>query len=605
LKRWIYDEGIHAVTLPITFVEELLEESWSKNCPLKLLFAASGRLKKPPLNDLSFKVINRYGHPESGLLSTEYEVKPEEESLIIPLGDPISNVKTFVLDQNFQEVPHGESGQLCLGGIGLAIGYLDEELNPTEFVIHTRVGKRPERLYLTGDLVRKRTDGKLEFLGSIDNQEAVDDFQVGLSAVENILMSHAGMLHVHVKPITVDEETVLTAYWVAKKNASISESNLKRNLKRRLPPHMVPRSLIQLAQFPIGIDGKVYSEQLPIPRLEEETEEERDLPTNSTEKKLLDLWESSFEVSGIGIHKSLFDLGISPVLATSLHLAIQQHFGKEIPLSAFYQKDTIAKQAQWLLTYETTTDEKIVTIEAEGKGPPLICLHGFVGSPFLYFQLASELKKKIPLISIDVTDEKANIEELANNAVEAIKQVCPKGPYRLLGEDIGAYLVYEVAKRLEPNVAFIGILDTWAPVLEQKPPLFKRLQINASHFFNLTGDQKKEFVIKKIEKFETRTSELFGLKKHSNNRGELAPDSTWWSQRKIMNTYVPDSTEKELIIFRCENEDDDDHSLGWKKLSNRLKIEKIPGMHKTLYEKPAMKILAAKLLKFIGETSNS
>ena len=599
LKQWIYEESIDSIALPVTAAEELLEEPWSKHCPLKILFVSEGRLKKPPVNDLPFRVINRYGHPESGSISTEYEVKPDEESLIIPIGHPISNVKMYVLNSDFQEVTHGESGQFCLGGTGLATGYLNDELNHSHFVIHTRVGKRPERLFLTGDCVRKRADGKLEFLGQMENQEAIGDFQVGLSAVENIISSHVGILHVHVKPITIEEETVLAAYWVGKKNASISETNLKRALKRRLPPHMVPQHLIQLAGFPIGVDGKVCTEQLPIPHLEEEAEEERDLPTNPMGKKLVDLWESTLEIPAPGIHKSLFDLEISPALATKLHQSIQQHFGKEIPLSAFYQRDTVAKQAKWLTENESPSDEKIVTIESEGDGPALICLHGFVQSAYLYFRLAKALKQKIPMVSIDVTCEEATIEEIASQTVERIKKINPKGPYRILGEGVGGYLVYEVAKLLGSNVTFVGILDTWAPCHDEKPPLFKRLQINTNHFFHLTGDQKKQFMIQKLERLENRTSELFGFKKHNESQGELVPDAVWWAQRKAMNSYVPEPTEQELTIFRFQNDSDGDPSLGWKKLSNYLKIEKIPGSHETLYHKPTMKVFASKLIKLI------
>jgi len=599
LKEWIYQERIELIFLPLTAAEELIEETWSKDCPLKFVFVTGGRLKRPPVSGLPFRVINRYGHPECGTVSTEYEVTAEEESLIIPTGHPVSNVKTLVLDEDFQEVPHGTSGQLCIGGMGLALHYLDEALNHSRFVIQPRVGKRPVRLFLTGDLVKRRTDGKLELLGNLQNQEVISDLEVGLSAIESIIAAQAGILHVFVKPIATEEEIALTAYWVGKKNAPVSVAHLKRALKRRLPPHMVPRYFVELLQFPIGVDGKICHEQLPIPRLEEATEEKKDPPTNSTERKLLDLWESTLQISGIGIHTSLFELEITPSQAAKLHAALQQHFGKEIPLTSFYQRDTVARQAEWLIKKESIAYQTVTPVSTKGSETPLFCLYGFVDGSFVYHRLSKALKLDLPLYAVDITDTSASIEELAERAAKLIQEVHPNGPCRLLGEGIGAYVAYELSHLLGPKATFVGILDTWAPSRPIKAPLFRRLQVNTHHFFHMNNEQKKQFVIEKLESLESRTSELFGFNQHSDTEGELVPNQMWWTQRKKMSDYEPKSTEKELTIFSCE-EGKNDPSLGWKYFSNHLKIEKLASSRRSLSQKMPMKTFASKLAKSLA-----
>ncbi|NGX57645.1 MAG: Linear gramicidin synthase subunit D [Chlamydiae bacterium] len=599
LKQWICDERISLISLPTSTAEELIDEQWPKEGPLRILFTRGDRLKKPPPSSLPFHVINSYGLAECGGVSAEYLVKHDEESLIIPIGHTISNVKGYVFDTGFQEVAHGESGQLCLGGLGLAKGYLDEEMNHEKFVIHTRIGKRPERLFLTGDLVRKRNDGKLELLGKIDQQESIGDSQVGLTAVESIINSHVGILHAVVQPVKINDETVLVAYWVGKENASVSEGNLKRSLKRRLPAHMVPRHLIQLTQFPIGGDGKISIEQLPIPHDHESMNDAEDLPTNAIEKQLAHLWESVLEISPIGIHKSFFDLGGNSLTAARLLLKINQHFGKGFSSTTFFEHDTIAKMRKLIVEPDAQPTQKaVVAIRKEGRQPPLICLHGFVGGSYFYYALSRHLHEDIPLYAIDATDTEGSIEEIALRTVKKIKQISPKGPYSLLGQGVGAYLTYEVARLLNREVSFVGILDTFAPNYPKYHSFLKRLQIQTNYFFQLNGHEKKEYMIQKMENLEHKTSQVFGLSKKENPTENIISDNLKWTQKKVMASYSPKPCDLELTIFSAQEKKNDleyDPSLGWKEMTQKLKIEKIVGSHATLLEKPNIKAFAEKL----------
>lgn len=606
LKQWIFDEAIDWMSLPISAAEELLDEPWGKTAPLQTLFVGSGRLKKPPACDLPFKVVNTYGHPESGAVSTEYEVTADEESLVIPIGHPISNVKAYVLSPTFQDVAHGECGQLCLGGIGLARGYVDDTLNHTQFVIQTRVGKRPERLFLTGDLVRKRNDGKLEFLGSIEEQEAIGDSEVGLTALESIISSQLGVLHAHVKPVVIGEEIALAAYWVNKKQGAAAASQLKRALKRRVPPHMIPKYWIPLAQFPIGIDGRVCRTELPIPKTEEEEVEERDPPTNPVEKKLAALWETVFKIPFKGIHKSFYTLEVDEGALTVLRDAIKRQFGKDIPLVSLYSCDTIAKQAERLTQSKQDFLSPITALCTEGNGPPLICFYGYTETPFSYFLTSRNLKAPIPMYALNVTDGEATIETLAEKAADAIKKEFPSGPYRFLGEGIGGYVAYEAAKKLKNEVAFLGIVQTEAPYGGNRPPFFNRMKVNMNEFLHLSAEEKKEVVVKKLQKFESSTGELFGFRQKNDSKGDLRLNKSWWHQKSAMRHYRPKAQDREIAVFSFigNGQTRADHSLGWNQLSNKLKIEKVPGKRKELHTKSVAKSFAMRLLKQFDETAD-
>lgn len=600
LKQWIIEEKISLITLPTSTAEELLEDPWPEETPLRMLFTRGDRLKKPPPYPHPFKVICNYEKAECGGICMEYHVTHEEESLIIPMGGPIANIKPYVFDHCYQEVPHGSSGQLCLGGIGIAQGYLGEdEFNQDQFVIHTRVGKRPLRLFLTGDLVRKRNDGKLELLGKMEEQDSIGDFQVGLTAVESIINSHSGILHAVVQPVSVNDETALAAYWVAKNHATVSEGNLKRSLKRRLPSHMIPKYWIQLTKLPVDNDGKVCTDQLPIPQSHENRVDPADAPTNPIEMQLEQLWKAVLNVGGVGIRKSFFDLGGSSLAAARLLLKINQHFGKRLSSTDFFEHDTIEKMSKFIMESGAKSQQgKIAAIRKEGGQLPLICLHGFVGGPYFYYALSRHLDPDIPLYAIDTTFQQESLESVALQTIEKIREIHPKGPYRLLGQGIGAYLAFEAGKQLGQEVSFIGVVNTLAPHTPKGGSFLERFQLETRHFFKLNGKEKKQFLIQKCQAFEEKTGKIFGMTSTGDSVQHLIPDDLRIKEKKALASYSPEPCNCELTVYSTQEKSQNlgsDPSLGWKEITQKLKIEKIPGTQSTFVESPNIKTFAEKL----------
>ncbi len=610
LMDWIEQEKISLIYLQVPLTETLLQQAWPKESSLRIMFTGGDQLKKHPQGPLPFTLVNNYGPTENTVISTEYSLVCDEESLVIPIGQPISNVKAYVLDKTMQEAPHGSAGQLCLGGIGLARGYVDnEELNQKRFIVHTRLGKRPERLFLTGDLVRKRNDGKLEYLGKIDQQEALGDDKIGISAVESILNSHPSVHHAVVKLVELGEERVLAAYWVQTEGTHVSKQDLKRTLKKRLPPHMVPKRFIQLNQIPTGASGKICYRQLPVQQLEEEGAEEDDNPHNPIEKQLQTIFGEELNIRSPGVCKTLFDLKATSTQVKRLLLRINHLFGKKYSLAELLKHDSIAKLAKLIITAPSQEPPReLIDLQKNGSSPPLFCVHGFEGDIYPYYLLSKFLGNDYPIYALPAEEEDDSVEKMAEDYAAKILKARPSGNFYLLGFSIGSYVAFEMARILKEknkDIAFVGIIDTFAPHFPQKHPLLKRLQINASQFFGLTTEQKKDFLITRWQQLEQKTTNIFRIK--NDYEGEIIPESLKTIFQKAMTSYSPPSCEIPLTVIIAQGEIDQcrsDHSLGWKDYTGNLKIEKAPGTCREILEIPGIKQLAQIIKKQIDDSSS-
>ncbi len=610
LMNWIEQERISLIYLQVPLTETLLQQAWPKETSLRIMFTGGDQLKKHPQKPLPFTLINNYGPAENTIISTEYAVNCDEESLVIPIGQPISNVKAYVLDKTMQEVSHGSAGQLCLGGIGLARGYIhDNEMNQKRFIVHTQLGKRPERLFLTGDLVRKRNDGKLEYLGKIDEQEALGDDKIGISAVESILNSHPAIHHAVVKLVELSGEQVLVAYWVQAEGIHASKQDLKRTLKKRLPPHMVPKRFIQLNQIPTGASGKICYRQLPVQQLEEEGAEEDDIPHNPIEKQLQAIFKEEMNLSSAGVCKTLFDLKASSAQVKRLLLRINQHFGKSYSLAHLLKHDSIGKMAELIITPPCQEpNQELIELQKNGSSPPLFCVHGFEGDIYPYYLLSKFLGNDYPVFVLPAEEDDDSVEKMAEDYAAKILKARPSGKLNLLGFSIGSYVAFEMArifKEKNKGIAFVGIIDTYAPHFPQKHALLKRLQINASQFFALTTQEKKDFLITRWQQLEQKTTNIFRIK--NDNEGEIITKSLKAIFQKAMTAYSPASCEIPLTVIIAQDETDQyrsDPSLGWKDYTINLKIEKAPGTSKEILEIPGIKQLAQIIKKQIDDSSS-
>jgi amino acid adenylation domain-containing protein len=299
------------------------------------------------------RLINAYGPTEATVVATTWPVPREVDAARpLPIGRPVPNAQAYILDQTLRPVPIGVPGELCVGGVGLARGYLNQPtLTREKFIRHPFDGRRGARLYKTGDLARRLSDGNIEFLGRIDQQVKIRGFRVEPGEVESLLARHPAVRDVAV--IAREDrpgDKRLCAYVVPAPGAATPAAgaatpaeDLRAYLKEQLPEYMVPSAFITLDALPLLPNGKVDRRALPAPdtaRLE--AGRGYTAPRNAVEETLCGIWAQVLGVERAGIHDGFFDLGGHSLLATQVIARVREAFNVELPLKRLFEMPAVA-----------------------------------------------------------------------------------------------------------------------------------------------------------------------------------------------------------------------------------------------------------------------
>jgi amino acid adenylation domain-containing protein len=293
------------------------------------------------------EIYNMYGPTETAIWSTVYRVQEQRSS--IPIGKPIVNTEVYVLDQDLQKVPHGQTGWLFIGGDGVVRGYLNmPELTGERFISDPF---RPEaKLYRTGDLARFLNDGNLEFMGRADFQVKIRGFRIELGEIEATLEKQPGVEQAVVMAREdAQGEKILVAYVVAKSGKAISGDSLRSAVEVSLPSYMVPSHYVLLESLPLTANGKIDRNALPPVSFSSiVSKEEGEGPQGEFEKILATAWAEALGLSQIRRQDDFFNLGGHSLAALKIAFKCQQEFQVEIPLQMFVQYPVLSEQAKRL-----------------------------------------------------------------------------------------------------------------------------------------------------------------------------------------------------------------------------------------------------------------
>ncbi|MCP5050740.1 MAG: amino acid adenylation domain-containing protein, partial [bacterium] len=288
-------------------------------------------------------LINTYGSSEDSADVTASHLKEGDS---VSIGKPIFNTLAYVLDEYLNNVPVGVSGELHVGGISLACGYLNRpELTDEKFIQPELFGKK-ERLYKTGDLVRWLPDGNLQYLGRVDQQIKLRGFRIELSEIEVTLGRHEAVKEAVVVLDNRENTPRLIAYVTLLMPVDDIAGILRPWLKDRLPEYMVPSNFTVIDELPLTPNGKVDRKALPEPDFVIRDEPQQ--PQTETEHLLCSLWSQVLRVEVTGIHSHFFDSGGHSLLATQLVSRIREIFEIEMPLRVLFEWPVLREQAQWL-----------------------------------------------------------------------------------------------------------------------------------------------------------------------------------------------------------------------------------------------------------------
>ncbi|WP_442937951.1 amino acid adenylation domain-containing protein [Nostoc sp.] len=644
LLGFLQEKAIERLFVPFVALQQLAEVAIGGellNSHLREIITAGEQLQITPaisqwlskLNDCTLH--NHYGPSESHVIITfTLNNSVETWPLLPPIGRPIANTQIYILDQYLQPVPVGVAGELHIGGVSLAQGYLNRpELTLEKFISNPFSTDRHSRLYKTGDLARYLPDGNIEYLGRIDNQVKVRGFRIELGEVEAVLSQHGD---VEGCCIIAREDTPgdkrLVAYVVAHQNSTPTINELRQFLKAKLPDYMVPNAFVMLKSMPLTPSGKVDRRALPAPDLHSSNSDKYVAPRNQVELELTQIWSRILKVDKVGVKDNFFDLGGHSLLTPYLMAQIKQQFGKNIAIASLYQNPTIEQLATIVpFDSDSKSGSPLVILQPHGSKPPLFCLPGAAGYPFYLYDLARCLGSDQPFYSFQAIapgeggELITQVEDVAACYIQELFVVQPQGPYFLAGHSFGGKLAFEMAQQLlrkGHKVALVAILDTTAPFHQNNPSAFdldntkwlaeladtievvygKKMDCSVDTLQSMVWEDQLKYVLERLKNADilppddeiTQLNNMVQLLK-ANAVVNYLPQEVYPTKITLLrakeNVVKVDESNSEVLSEILQN-----LHWGWSKFSAEpVDVHFVPGNHVTMMNLPHVQVLAEKL----------
>jgi aspartate racemase len=601
----------HKVTtlwLTAGLFHQMVDSELEKLQGVRQLLAGGDVLSVPHVETAARKlagcqVINGYGPTENTTFTCCERVVANSIGHSVPIGTPIANTEVYILSSDMQLVPVGVAGQLFIGGDGLARGYLDAADATAEKFLPNPFARQPgERIYRTGDQVRYRSDGSIEFLGRLDQQVKIRGYRIELGEIELALSQHHGVRDCVVTTQTSKlGEKRLAAFVVLIAGHTARVEELKKFLSEKLPEYMAPSFIGIVEQLPLTENGKIDRDALP--NIDDLNSKESVFvaPETEVERKLAAAWIKVLGVDQVGVHDNFFDLGGYSLLAVKLVNEIEKELGQKIPLMTLFQTATIAGLAGVLANGSKPSSwPTLVQIQAGNSTKPLFCVSAPNVNALGYVSLARALGPEQTAFGLqaqypeDAESEHSQfvVENIAAEYLHALQAEQPHGPYQLIGMCRGAHIAYEMACRLHEQgetVSLLGVLDTF--VMENTYNYFWYLEhyVKRLRFWlRLPAKGKLSFINSQFHKVANRRS----------------PESVLHRVYFPGPEFVPKTYPGRVLVLRVDKQPRNRVSskdLGWSRLAQAgVDVRIISGTHETLLREPHVSALAGELKEFIS-----
>jgi amino acid adenylation domain-containing protein len=437
------------------------------------------------------KIINYYGPTETTVYCT-YAVLFDRHVSGTPdlrgrgriIGRPISNTVAYIVDAFGQRIPPGAAGELLIAGAGVARGYLNAVGEAAKnFGLDPFRPDSGERVYRTGDIVRLRPDGQLEYQGRKDGQLKFNGVRMEAGDIENALQNIPGVQQAVVDiRIEAEAKQRLVAY-LAVGGESLSKAEIRRALRQRLPDAMIPHHFFFLESLPTTAHGKVDRKALSLLRLDSDSSPGSTAPLTTLEKRMTVLWEKNLSRSPIGLHHDYFELGGDSLSAVNLVAMIEKQFGFQLKPSVLFDNSNIADLLRAIESPRVTPPPEMeracsfVPLQETGEGAPLIILTGGTGTTLPHYKnFARKFAPGHPVYALQypyaLLQEKSPdpLAHVAESIAGQVMEVAQDRPFLLFGHCIGGLLGWHVAAVLKKRNAPPFRLVLYAPMaLKNKP----------------------------------------------------------------------------------------------------------------------------------------
>lgn len=567
-------------------------------------------------------VISLGGATEGTVWSNYYPVeKVMPNWTSIPYGKPIANNFFYVLNEQLKPVPCGATGELFIGGVGVARGYANDQDKTNHAFINDPFNKKAGgRMYRTGDLGRLMPDGNLEFLGRKDSQIKIRGYRVELGEIENVL-NKSSLINQAVVIARSDQEgnKTLVAFIVSNTDY-FDKKEIMAYLKSKLPEYMVPSVIEQLNQFPLTSNGKIDKKALS-------TMEVTDIgntytaPLNEKQIKLAEIWQEILGVQRIGIHDNFFELGGHSLMAVRMMTKLENVIGIQLPLSILFKFPTISSLLSSIEKNNQDLDiswKSLVPIKASGSKMPIYIIHGSGLNVLNFNNIARHVDLEQPVFGLQakglngIEDPFDDMKKIAESYIKEIVEHNPSGPYAIAGYSFGGYVAVEMRNQLElmgKNVKMLAIFDTNAVESPHFQTWEKRLSEKLKKQIPKFLWILKSLYSKPKTTLKYQIYLLSGLIKTANRlpASNKVDAGSFYTQLDKINAkhwhafrhYNLAPFNDKVYLFRAEERIyyvNDFKYLGWKKFAKRgVVVYEVPGDHKTMLLPPNARDFARSL----------
>lgn len=487
-------QRISVLDLPTAFWHQIVHLSDIRPWPdcVRLLIVGGERASPAVLQKFRasgnghIRWLNSYGPTETTIGSTVYDDSSgDHDADCLPIGRSMPGHSHYLLDDRLRPVPTGVTGQLYIGGAGVALGYHDRgTLTAERFVPHP--WRRGAKLYATGDLVRRTPRGNLVFVDRADNQVKVRGFRVELGEIEVKLSQHP-LVREAVVIVHEHGEDASTLVGFVESQHAVTPLAIREYLASMLPHYMVPGHIVVDAQLPRTNAGKIDRQALRARGLDQEAQEAAPAPdADSIEWALLKIWSG---LLGIPIHDTLadfFEMGGNSLTVMTLFARIERHFGKTLNPVEFLRTPTLKHLAEMIRGESATTNPCLLRMNAGRPDVrPLFLTPGLMGSGTDYVHLVNSLDPSTAAYAFQVRGLRAgeaphrDLEEAARDYVSCMQEVQPEGPYALAGYSAGCIVAVIIVRLLlarGERVDFVGMIDGIPPPTVKYPSAFTDLR---------------------------------------------------------------------------------------------------------------------------------
>lgn len=471
------------------FVASLTPETARESCAsLKRVFCSGEALPADLCREWEqlthAPLHNLYGPTEAAIDVSWYPAWGEDLAAVtgnsVPIGYPVWNTGLRILDAMMRPVPFGVAGDLYLTGIQLAQGYLGRpDLTASRFIADPfNVG---ERMYRTGDVARWLENGAVEYLGRSDDQLKIRGQRIELGEIDRVMQQLPDVEHAVAHACVFNQAAAtggdarqLVGYLVSQSGLPLDTAVLRERLREKLPAHMVPTVLLQLAELPLSANGKLDRKALPMPQLTSRVSGRA--PRAGTETTIAQSFAALLDCEVNDVEADFFALGGHSLLAMKLAAQLSRIFERQVTPGQIMVASTVEQLSALL---ESNDDEQSQRLGfetllplRESHGPTLFCFHPASGFAWQFSVLSRYLSPQWSIMGIQSPrpdgpmQTAENLDSVCEHHLATLLSQQPHGPYYLLGYSLGGTLAQGIAARLHARgetVAFLGLLDTWPP----------------------------------------------------------------------------------------------------------------------------------------------